>query len=220
MNAIAITAITLGVAALLGGFAAFKQARELEQLRSATAQLRQSQARLASAPVPSPAPATPTPALSEAQKLELLKLRGEVTRLRERQRELAGAAAENSRLKAKSGGVGALPPGYVKRADAKYAGMATPEAAFQSFLWAIEHEDTNVLLQVMTEEGAVGFREALHARGAEEFWKEVKMIPGFRLLGQRQREDGVVMLKFEMLPGDPPHEMKAQLVGGTWKLSP
>ena len=86
--------------------------------------------------------------------LEVLRLRSQVGQLERRKRELAAVTEESKRLQAQlstkatnvTSGV-ALPAGYIRKSEAKYAGFGSPEDSLQSFLWAIEHRDLRTLMQ-------------------------------------------------------------------------
>ncbi len=167
---------------------------------------------------------TPAGQLSESDKLEMLKLRGEVTRLRQQARDLGGIRKENEQLRAnlKTGpgtaGGGLLPQGYVRRRDAQFAGAGSPEATLQSMLWAIEHKDTNALFSLMDEDAARRLREGFAREGAEEFWKQAGMVPGWRIVGTEAVSDDEVTLKVEILPGETTEGMRLKRVGNDWKF--
>lgn len=226
MNARNLVAFVAGVAALVGGLAAFQQHSRLADLERQRADLEQARATAATQQVAKPAPAASQ--LSEKDKLELLRLRGEVTRLRERQRELAGVKAENQALRARAGVKGtntvgaqiALPPGYVRRQDAQFLGQATPEAALQSFFWAIQNRDTNTLLRVLDDQGGQEMLREMERQGETKFWEGTGIIPGFRVVNSRPQSDSEVMLEVEVIPGDNLEAMSARLVGNEWKLQP
>ncbi len=226
MNARNLVAFVAGVAALVGGLAAFQQHARVADLERQRTSLEQSRATAATQPVAKPVLATNQ--LSEKDKLELLRLRGEVTRLRERQRELAGVKAENQALRARAGVKGtnavgaqiALPPGYVRRQDAQFVGQATPEAALQSFFWAIQNRDTNTLLRVLDDRGGQEMWREMERQGEAKFWEGTGIIPGFRVVGSEPRSDSEVVLKVEIMPGDNSQNMTVRLVANEWKLQP
>lgn len=162
--------------------------------------------------------------LNHEEQLELLRLRGEFARLHQRQRELGPLQAENKALlarvaaaqaNAKPGAV-ALPPGYLKRQDARFAGFGTPEAALESLFWAVANRDTNTLLHLMPY-------LTNQVNGAEPgqfwttFWKGAGTLPGFRILKNEPQSDSGVSLTIEMLPGEE-MKIKAQKNGEEWQL--
>ena len=165
------------------------------------------------------APAT----LNEDEKLELLRLRGEITRLRERQGDLARQDEDNAALRSRlaagtsNPASAGLPSGFVPRAQVPLAGYGTPHAAFQSLLWAVEHRDTNVLFRALSE----GSRQQLMAMaergGAESFWREAGMIPGYHYVGEKSVDDDTTALTIEFLPGEPT-EIIVRREAGDWRL--
>lgn len=171
----------------------------------------------------SPGAAAESGQRSEADLLELMRLRNEVAQLRQRQRELANAQAENNALRQRvaaapaSASAVALPPGYIRRKDAQLAGYQTPEAALQSFIWAIANKNTNTLCQVLDREAASNLFEDLHRKGPDEFWKEVSIIPGFRIIGNRANSENSSELTVEFAPGDE-QKITAMKNGEEWKL--
>ncbi|MHB1308484.1 MAG: hypothetical protein ACYDC1_19605 [Limisphaerales bacterium] len=215
----------IGLAALLGGLAAFRQQFQLRDLATSADRL-QTTLRSTTKPTAPPAVRSAT-ALSEAEKLELMRLRAEVTRLRQRQRELANVRQENEVLRSTfatggTNGSGArftALPGWVRRQEAQFLGNATPEAALQSFFWAIEHRDTNVLMQILSEDQAEHIRRAI-AEEPDKFWARIAIVPGYRLIASEPRSDTEVVLKVETLPTEPPDEMRVSKVGNEWRLSP
>src|SRR5262249_39758715 len=98
------------------------------------------------------APSGPSPELSE-----LLRLRNQVNQLTQQKQALAGVQQENEALRAKvaergtNAGSG-LPPGYIRRRDAQWLGMSSPETTLQSFLWAVQNRDATNLLRVFSPE--------------------------------------------------------------------
>jgi hypothetical protein len=218
----------LVLVALAIGTVAFRQQRDLAHLRGELGNLQAAatQRQAAKAGTAQAKPAAAGNTLSESEKLELLRLRAEVTRLQQRLKELAPVKAENENLKKRVGPAGAggaglvpLPAGYVKRAEARFVGAATPEAALQSFFWALEQRDTNTLLQLLSPEAVEDFQRELDQRGPEDFWKESR-IPGFRIVEVEQKASDHVVLKVEILPGEPPENMSLRWLENGWRLNP
>lgn len=90
------THLKIAVASLVTAGFATTIAVQQRQNRHQLVELAQLRAQLAT-PAPAPPPVVPAPALASE---ELLRLRGEVSRLRSQQAELAGLKAENARLRA------------------------------------------------------------------------------------------------------------------------
>lgn len=207
---------------------AVRQRPHLRSLRS-QAQLRRAQTAHAGAAAPTVAVRRPdethsTP-LTQAETLELMRLRSEVTRLQARQRELAEVRAENQRLRAQAvapatnlnTSLPSLPPGYVRRSEAQNAGFATPAAALQTFFWAVEHRETNVFLEALMPAFAEKLRAAAESQ-ANDIFDEAGKMPGFRVREQVASPDGSVELELEILPGDTMPRLRARPVAGQWRL--
>src|SRR6266851_4167937 len=94
--------------------------------------------------------APPTPGITVSP--ELLRLRNQVNLLTRRRQELAGIRSENERLRLlfaerQTNPPSALPPGYIRKSQARLVGYNTPEDTLQSFLCALQTRDAmNVLL--------------------------------------------------------------------------
>lgn len=227
MNVRTWLVITAVVAGLLAGRAVFRQQGQLRRLRTELAQIEAARAAavppVATALAQSTSPA-PSP-LSEADKQELMRLRGEVARLMRRQRELAGVEAENASLRAgpvagaTNGARMKLPPGYVKRAQAKLAGNGSPEAALQSLFWSIEHRDTNQLFLVVEPDFHRQMVEELTRAGADQFWEGARQLPGYHVVTSEPRSDAEVLLQVQFVPDEPAVSIAARRTGGTWRLS-
>ena len=159
---------------------------------------------------------------------ELLRLRNEVTRLTERQRELAGVRVENERLRAQLGsrgtnGPGAfqLPPGYLRKSEARLVGYNSPDDTIQSMLWSIQNHDMTNLLQALAPDQADQLRERLAQgkRSSEDFFGDAGTVPGMAILRRKQLPDGSVELEVEMAPGLNPDPIRMQQFGGQWKIT-
>jgi len=155
-----------------------------------------------------------------APSLELLKLRSEITRLMERRRELAVARGENERLRIQLAAsrtnvsaANALPPGYVRKSEARFVGYNTPADTIQSLLWAVQNRDFTNLLAAFTPETARQMQQD------KDFFENVSIIPGMHIKGQQQMPDGSIELEMEIVPGEPlPERMRFRQINGQWKL--
>ncbi|HXP60341.1 MAG TPA: hypothetical protein VN829_07620 [Dongiaceae bacterium] len=158
---------------------------------------------------------------------QLLRLRGEVTRLAALQGELAPARAENERLRRQLAAAGtnsvpgrALPPGYLRRADATLAGYNTPEDTLQSFLWALHHKDDLHVLQAFTPAAA----EQLQVKGqpaqvSPVFLDEMEAIIGMAIVNKIPLPDGAVGLSVLVAPDARPLRFALVNVDGQWKIA-
>jgi hypothetical protein len=183
--------------------------------------------------------------LSPDETMELMQLRNRVATLRERQRAMAGVSNANVRLKEQlvaltnySRGMG--PPGYIRRAQAQYRGAGTPEATLESFLWAIEQRNAEVLSTLLNfgdDAGDLGQRK----KHAEKFIEELDIIPGARIVGRtnpgpdrvelqltfdpledRKDKPFNLTITLNLLAADPPEqhdEGAMRRPGGAWRLN-
>jgi len=151
---------------------------------------------------------------------ELLRLRAEVTRLGALRLELAPARAENERLRLQLAAAGtnnvpgqALPPGYLRRAEARMAGYNTPEDTLQSLLWALHHKDSLRVLQAFAPEAKDGNAIAdTLLRGSEAFI-------GMAVVGKDQLPDGSVMVRVQVAPDAPAMGFRMESIDGQWKIA-
>lgn len=230
--------------ALLGGFlvvvclttlwGVWRQRSQLAGLRAEHQQLLAQQATSADgAASPGTAEAagatsgTPQPALVVTP--ELLKLRSEVTRLTERQRELTSVRAENERLRAQLGsrgtnGPGAfqLPPGYVRRSEARFVGYNTPEDTLQSVLWAARSHDLTNILQAFAPEVAEQIRAQAgeSPQSLEDFWSKSAGLVGMRIVSRKpEASDGSVTVEVQVAPGETNGEVTFRQINGQWKMA-
>ena len=202
------------------------QRRELASLHQ-----QQLQQQATEIPLPTPrlaASVATAPSQQHSPSLELLRLRGEVGQLERRKRELAGIGTENERLRAQiatkgtnaTGGI-ALPPGYVRKAQARFVGCNTPEDTVQSLLWAIQNRETASFLQMFDPEEAKRMEARIQNRGsAEEFFKEADSLPGMRIIRKEMVANDTVDLTVEILPGHDSKfpELRLKQIDGKWKL--
>lgn len=170
---------------------------------------------------------TPQPALVVTP--ELLRLRNEVTRLTERQRELAGVRADNDALRARltsrsTNGPGGfqLPPGYVRKSEARFAGYNTPEDTLQSVLWAARSHDLTNILQAFAPEIAeqIRARAGESPQSIEDFWSESAGLVGMRIVSRKpEASDGSITVEVEVFPGMPHDEVAFRHINGQWKMA-
>ena len=174
---------------------------------------------------PSSVPAASTGAgavLTAEERVELMQLRSRVTDLRARQRALAGLSNETVALQAKLISVsnfarGQMGPGYVRRAAARNRGQATPEAALETFLWAIEHRDVEVLFGLIPTDEAEVMRRMFAAKGADAIFAGMPPFPGYRVTGRKEAGPDDVTLLTEFGPGKPP-PIRFTREGGIWRM--
>lgn len=187
----------------------------------------------ASAATPSPAPPATTSVepLTDAERTELLRLRSEVTTLNQRRSELASVEQRHDALKAQLAKArvnpkrveAVVPEGYILRTKARNAGLATPEAALETFLWALANRDMAALLATMDPNapGYAPFAEKLNEAEAE-IWDDMSNLPGIQIAEKSTDPDGSVSMRLALIPGEEGERAGplavARLVDGQWKL--
>lgn len=200
---------------------ALRQRREIAALRTAPVQR---SVVLPSAASGSP-PGAPSPrhAASDAEYLELLRLRGQIKPLTERVAGVAVLSNQNVRLQARLAAAKATPAfppeGYIRRADAQNRGTATPESVIETFLWAAGNRDTNALLACMAAPMRESMARQLAGQGADEFFKHQLRIPGFRIVDRKDNGPDEVILAVEFGPGLS-NPMKFRRQDGAWVMEP
>lgn len=203
------------------------QARQLDALRGEGQQLqerlknlREEQVRRAnSSEVVKPVISSPSS--------ELLRLRNQVSQLARRERELAGVAVENQRLRgqvaaAVTNAAKALPSGYIRKSAARYLGYTTPEATLETMLWAIRSDDITNVLAAFSPEIAEQMQQKLmrDEKFAEQFFKGAQALPGFHVLDRVATDSNTMELKVSITPNnsDEARPMRFRLISGEWKV--
>jgi hypothetical protein len=171
-------------------------------------------------------PGTPPPTMVVTP--EILRLRGEVTRLTERKRELAGVRAENERLRAQLADRGTnapaglqLPPGYMRKSEARMVGYNSPDDTLQSLLWAIQNRDLTNILQAFAPDRAQQLRDqAAASRGSsDDFFSQAAGLPGMRILRREPAaSDGSIAMEVEVVPDAPVERVTFRQFNGQWKI--
>jgi hypothetical protein len=163
---------------------------------------------------------------------ELHALRNDVRQLREQKAQLGGVIAQNKQLREeiiRREGFSSAPATVIEMARIRDAGFATPEAALETFFWAIRQQQFDRFIQViaMPEAGA-------HPAAAEERQRQIElmktgfpdMAKGFseltsvrayrRDLGSDEAEIAITLQPNGVWPGG---ALKFRRVGAEWKLS-
>lgn len=168
------------------------------------------------------------------EKSELLRLRGEVGVLRREASELANLKKENVRIR--SGGLSNLPDkqaiqthpaGQTNFPQESWAfvGYATPEAALQSWTWAMSKGDRQNMLGSLVPEARKEWEkmfakqsdEALAVEGA----RGTKNITGFTIIAREDRSDAEVDVTIStgITNGTSrPMKMTVQKIDNEWKI--
>jgi len=160
---------------------------------------------------------------------ELLRLRSEVTRLTERRRALADIRGENERLRAQVASRGGndpaglrLPPGYVRKSQARMVGYSTPEDTLQSLLWAMRNHDLTNVMQALVPDQAEQLRAHAGAsrEATEEFFSKTAGFVGMRVVKREQEtNDGSITLELEVVPGMSGPRIEFRRINGQWKIA-
>lgn len=200
---------------LLGFTATTRQ--KIIQLRESLQELRAHEESIQTNPVLAPADAAES-AEDSSRRSELLRLRNEVTQLRRRQQELQSVQAEHERLRAlvaaRRRNAPALPTGYIRTRNAHWAGLQTPEATLQSFLWAINTRNITNVARVLTPSSAA--RLMSRNMGTDD---ALPMLPGLHPLEKTQLPDGSVRIRFEVIPGQPMQDtLHLVPASGEWRV--
>ncbi len=149
-------------------------------------------------------PAPRTAELTHAEKVELLRLRGQIQPLHLQLAALARLTNRNAMLQAELVDIrklgGPPPPGYVRRSEARNAGTATADASFETLLWAVEHRDTNALFSVTDGPWRDSIVRQLAGSTVEELFKSMP-LPGGRILARKELSPDTQELSVELAPG-------------------
>jgi hypothetical protein len=209
------------VSFLTGVWLVAAQRQQLEVLRAArtAAQQNENQGENDSVSVETAAPVTTGQAGDLSS--ELLQLRGQVSLLGAQVRGLSSVTQENARLLGQlaatpqNAATGIkLPPGYVRKNQAKQAGYRTPEDTLQSFFYGLNQHDVEHVLSALTPSSAQRFQ----ALQQDEFFKTTDQVPGYAVRGRNELPDGMLELQIEVAPGLPTEPFRFQQVNGEWKL--
>jgi hypothetical protein len=185
--------------------------------------------------------ASPTPEVPR----ELLQLRAEVARLSQEQTGLAGARAENERLRLqleerRTNSAARNVAGYIRASEAKWLGYNTPEDTLQTIFWAAQNHNLEKFLEGLTPEAAEDLKRMFKNsdnpdEAAKKFFEQEGFPPGFRIAGREQVADGVVALTVQIAhhagrvvrpnsgeePGvaiDSSESVRFERVAGQWKM--
>jgi hypothetical protein len=224
----------LALVAVLAVVGTGRQRREMRNLRAERDRLQARVESLRAAPPEGQARPTPvttsgpgfgsgssTP-LSAEERIRLMELRSQVTDLRARRRTLAAVTNETAGLQAKLTSVsnyvlGRTPAGYVRRVDARNLGQATPEAAAQTFFWALEHRNVEALLRLISAGESAALERVMQEKGPGGLFEEAPPFAGFRVAGRREKGPDEVELELEIGP-QKPWVVTFQREEGVWRM--
>ncbi len=176
----------------------------------------------------------PAPADTAASQLEeLLRLRREAALLREQKQARDKSQAESRRSRSQPVGSGAGSPSPNERwpnvlrdlpkESWTYAGYADPDAAFQSFLWASNSKDAEVILSSCVPEVRAEARtKQQQAKMVEIIGGNVSRWKGVQVLEKQTPANDQVHLIVDILNVDGRDsivKMKLRRVGNEWKFA-
>jgi hypothetical protein len=152
---------------------------------------------------------------------ELLRLRSEAGLLAARQRELLPLQTENEQLRARINAAGtnigaALPPGYLRKSQARFVGYGTPDDTLQSFLWALHNRNLTNLLQALTPGSAKLLQS--QTESMDSFLEQMQALVGMSITEREQLPDGGMALKVQVLPELPPANITFRNTNREWKM--
>ena len=174
--------------------------------------------------------------LNQNDRLELMRLRNEVTQLRASNQAISKLEAENGRLvaelqnlRAQSSSSDRQPS--IERAQWNFQGYATPEAAYMSAMWALKEGQIDTVLASFTPEERQRFETDNQGKSPEEIADRLKSqidsVSALRVAGQRQVSPTEVVLETQMSTASNkslrrhavPQAVRIRLVGNEWKAA-
>ncbi|HSY19054.1 MAG TPA: hypothetical protein VK815_11995 [Candidatus Acidoferrales bacterium] len=170
---------------------------------------------------------------------ELLRLRGEVTRLRQQTNELQRLQAQNERLQSAAAQAGTnqsssagtssaaparTPLAVYPKSTWAFAGYATPEATFQSMNWAALNGNLDSFLSGLSPDAQQDLARQMGDKPASEAIDELKnnlnKHESVSILSKNQISDSEVELEIQPDGGDGPEKLTFKKIDGQWKFSP
>lgn len=228
VNAVALGGVLLGGLSGCGG-AAKKMEAENEALR---AQLNEMAGRAEAEAQANSARLVEVKGL-QADVQDLLRLRGEVTRLRALAKESEGLRAENQRLKAENqamrGATAAASPattkaapGHFPRESWSYAGYQSPEAALVSALYSMQQGNPKQYFESLTAEEQQRMAKVWENKTAEEIsakhMNDTAKITGMKVLTTQEVAPGQMVMSVFIEGIDRAEKVSMKLVDGEWKF--
>src|SRR5439155_7426461 len=168
-------------------------------------------------------------ALSKDQLSELMRLRGEVGQLQQKEHDRFRATAGGQSAPAAKAAFEAVNSQTIPRESWAFAGYATPENALQSVAWAMSQGDVKSFLAGLSPETQNHYAQLFEGKTENEILTmlsdEIGQLPALRLdrkkvsgddavtfvLYSEERDDGTTKTKDEAV-------MTFKNVGGEWKL--
>jgi len=175
----------------------------------------------------------PTP--SEEDRSELLRLRNQAVQLKQATNELQRLRAQMQQLQAANQQMRTAPPtpatdassnapaatGPVPRESWAFAGYATPEATFQSAIFAMSQGDMQTFLASMTPEEAARMQKTFEGKTPEQISEEGKRdmakVASFQILNRQELGSDRVVLQVHAAGEERVQRVIMQKVGEEWK---
>jgi hypothetical protein len=162
---------------------------------------------------------------------DLLKLRNEVSQMRKQAKDLSGLRAENERLQKAIQGAWQTsapvpaPEGFIGRDTLANMGTATPEAAVQTYFWAMREQNVQSYLQTVSphflEQHAGNIppeqMEQFNQRLQSTMQEQMKGFSNFRIVGQEQQRDKVIV-KLQSSVSSKTAQIGVKLYGNEWRV--
>ena len=211
--------MTLAAAGLL---TVYHQHQGLESLRSIQQKLIL-RASTAGAPLDHDTPAAPSATSPAPPSSEVMKARNEVNQLARRKKDLAAVQAENERLRSQlavraTNSSAGLSGRFLRRSEARMMGYASPEHTLETFLWAVQNQNTQALFEVFTPEMARQIKEHSNSGNPASFFKETEGLIGRSVVGQKQLPDGSVEMSVALPLEETPQPFRFHQFGNQWKM--
>ena len=151
------------------------------------------------------------------------QLRGEVTLAQQRVGNLAPlvtnlVAKLNARThQAATGPAPAFPPGYFPRHELADRGTATPEAALETFWWAMSHGNLPKLFAVSAE--MVGQPSPENPNREDDFTQLFRNFPGYQVVKRENGAAGRLVMGLQTAPGARVVDIILVPTNGQWLVS-
>ena len=171
--------------------------------------------------------------LSDEQLKDLLRLRSEVGSLRQQTNELARLQEENRRLQttlttsrnleSTNSPPAAAPENIFPKESWAFAGYVTPEAALESFAWAVSKGDTKTMLASLTPDVQKEFEKEFQGKSESEIVAKmaegVSKTTAYRVLRKDFVSDDLILLDVYDDGDNTTGKIKMQRIGNEWKFA-
>jgi hypothetical protein len=212
------------------------QKASISRVRAANESLRQGQQETAPTPAESERAAELRREAGEVEALraanqDLLKLRSEVRQLRAQAIEMEKLRKQNQRLASaiKSTADSKVPfsqmEGFVGTETWSNGGFASPEAALQTFLWAVREGRLEQIAECLSPESRPGFEREFAGKSEEERTAalqrglgQLARTSGYRLVDKEELADDKVKLGIQAVAGGVVAKVVLMRFGNEWKF--